>query len=310
MRTWHCYFVGFVLALITFGVACDSAVDSVQGPSDRLPPADREPAAHADTSIWLEYPYIDTSILLGSVVPRELAAHFETTPADIPLTYEVEVDGPAISATLEETTLSMRADDAGSSSVVVRAVGQNGAAATDTFVVHVVSPCPPGAGPGEADFFPLLAGETWSFDYSASDWDLWGPNRVESGALTLTFSDPVCSGGRRTISAQEHRSGTRIWTYLRADGTRRDTVSVDESKTVTFEETAEGVKLPWAVGRAPRYHPVTTGTVNIPVGPYPPRCGPGAAVVTLEQGRFLSFSASCNASSSGNSLKLSRNDGM
>ena len=179
--------------------------------------------------------------------------------------------------------------------------------ACDSGVDEASDPCPAGPSDGEVDFLPLVAGDVWAFEYSATSWAFLQPSTSEQGALTLTLADPSCRAERRIVRASERRNGVRVSSYRRADGvTVRDTVSFDDVRDVVLMETADGVQLPWSSGAVARYHLAGGDTIRVQAGPYGPVCGPGAAVAALTRGGVVEFVAACHHVSSGGSVQLIR----
>lgn len=161
---------------------------------------------------------------------------------------------------------------------------------------------------GTADFFPLEEGNVWVFDYTAHSSGLFFGSVREAGTFTITFGEVTDNATGRVAQATEHRRGLKIASSPRGDGSIvYDTTAHDESRAIVFEETEEGVSIPWSLGILPRYHAAETDTVRLSAGQYW-RCNLPDTSATLTTAGLVAYSASCGFSSGSHSLYLTRTE--
>ena len=264
----------FVLGIVYLMVGCDATrEDSVDPPAVRL----TEP--FSDIAFAFE-----TTIDPAAVEVIALSEHFAVesrSDSSVALTYEATTEGVAV-VELDGSLLRVSPVDVGEGAVIVRARAGESAVVADTFSVEVSTECPPGPSSGEADFLPLVEGETWRFRYSGSGYS-GSENFRDEGTLMLALGAMSCTDGTRTFQAEEHKEGVRTRWY--SNGTSGPTTPFEEDRTLEVVETAAGVRVPWSGWTVARYHAADIDTVRV-------EGNLGLQRVTLVPGVLLEFYSS------------------
>lgn len=249
------------------------------------PPVDEDPVD--PPSVRLTEPFSDiafafqTTIDPAAVKVIALSEHFAVeSPSDssVVLAYEATVEG-VVAVDLDGSLLRVRPVDVGEGAVIVRARAGESAVVADTFAVEVSTECPSGPSSGEADFLPLVEGETWRFRYTGGGYS-GSQNFRDEGTLTLALGAMSCVDGTRTIEAEEHKEGVRTSWY--SNGTSGPPVPFEADRTLNVVETATGVRVPWSSLTVARYHAVSTDTVRV-------ESNSGLLKVTLVPGALLEY---------------------
>lgn len=120
----------------------------------------------SNASIQFARPIPDGDVYVGEgPLTIDLHDSVVVNPTDVSISFEAEplTDGP-ISIGVDDWDLTVQGMTLGTTAVVVRARGENGEFASDTFSVRSRDPCPQEEGPaGYVGVFPVSVGSVWTY---------------------------------------------------------------------------------------------------------------------------------------------------
>jgi hypothetical protein len=159
--------------------------------------------------------------------------------------------------------------------------------------------CPPEPDPGSVDYFPLMVGETWVFDYQSSGGSYHGgawDSRNRTGTLTWTVESRECQRGDTEIyTVYEELEGTtkKKWGTLDPSETDSSMGTFSQTRQHTFT-VSDSVLLfmPYFSAEVERFGPASgPDTLEVrgePVGCILDGCGCTArSQLQLARGRGL-----------------------
>lgn len=189
-------------------------------------------------SVDLEVPLADLTLHVGEVQEIDFAEHFRHSEGAA-LTFEARRDsGNSVQLVpIEAGRVQLEARSEGRSMISVTAAAGSGLEASAVFAVDVAPGlCPPEPGPDQVDYFPMEAGQVWTFErhYRPAFSD-----SASMGRLALEFVSVTCVNRVRTAVVREEvasEDGTVRWQVTR-------TYTEDGSNVLSLE-MPEAVDIP------------------------------------------------------------------
>lgn len=157
-------------------------------------------------SVDLEVPLADLTLHVGESQEIDLAEHFRHSDGAV-LTFEARRDsGSSVEVvSIEAGRVQLEALSEGRSLIAASAASGSGLSASAAFAVDVAPGlCPPEAGPGQVDYFPMEAGQVWLFDYQRRSGPMSFPgDGLSEGQVSMTFESVTCVNRVRTARVRE-----------------------------------------------------------------------------------------------------------